>query len=424
MFTINDDLSIYLTRGDIAFFTVTAEENDKLHVFLPNDVVRFKVTERRNCENVVMQKDFLVKTETDRVEIVLDENDTKIGDVISKPTDYWYEVELNPFTNPQTIIGYDEDGAKILKLFPEGKDMVPVEPEEIPPVDMELSLTSERPIQNQAVARALIGYEERVALAEQRIDGYASDAEQAFEQAIDTYSTNKVEETENTINTEADNAVARVQESSSSAEADADRAEDAAERAEASARRAEAVTDLEIDTALNKNSYNPVANKPVAEAIENCLPKTGGKLNSGTNNPLELVNLTSDTVRLRFSGTSGNLGYIGVDGKGRFVVISSEDWVTKDILHTGNKPKMTYTGNGDGATRTIAVNAAENIGMLMVREMGSRNFAIVTNSGYIGKSGSTIVAGHDVEESYGNLVLKTTNDLFNTSGKTYYCFAL
>ena len=49
--------------------------------------------------------------------------DTKIGQVINKPIDYWYEIELNPEINPQTVIGYDNDGAKIFKLFPEGADI-------------------------------------------------------------------------------------------------------------------------------------------------------------------------------------------------------------------------------------------------------------------------------------------------------------
>jgi hypothetical protein len=37
--------------------------------------------------------------------------------------DYWYEVELNPDEDCQTIVGYDEDGAKVLRLFPEGADV-------------------------------------------------------------------------------------------------------------------------------------------------------------------------------------------------------------------------------------------------------------------------------------------------------------
>lgn len=122
MFLINEDMSIYLTRGDAIYFTVTADENGKYYKFKPGDILRIKVFERKNCENVVLEKKFPVEIETERVEMVLTKEDTKIGEVISKPVDYWYEIELNPFTNPQTIIGYDDDGAKVFRLFPEGTD--------------------------------------------------------------------------------------------------------------------------------------------------------------------------------------------------------------------------------------------------------------------------------------------------------------
>lgn len=159
MFVINDDLSIYVTRGDAVPFTVTSEEDGVSYVFQPGDVIRFTVYGKKDAENVVLQKDFPVVSETEEVEVYLTEQDTKIGEVISKPTDYWYEVELNPFTDPQTIIGYDEDGPKVFKLFPEGRDLVELEPdinpEDIPIVDTELDLTSLRPVQNQAIARAI-----------------------------------------------------------------------------------------------------------------------------------------------------------------------------------------------------------------------------------------------------------------------------
>lgn len=164
MFSVNDDLSIYITRGDTALFNVTATmDNGERYVFNPGDVVRFKVTEKKSCENVVIQKDFAITSESEAVEIFLTEDDTKIGDVISKPADYWYEIELNPFTNPQTLVGYDDEGAKILKLFPEGKDLTSsTKQEDVPVVDAELDLTSDRPVQNQAVSRALVNLEEDV----------------------------------------------------------------------------------------------------------------------------------------------------------------------------------------------------------------------------------------------------------------------
>lgn len=159
MFVINEDNSIYVTRGDVLFFTVEAKdrESGEVYTFKLGDVLRVKVYERKGCENVVLQKDFPVAADTESVEIFLTEDDTKIGEIINKPKDYWYEVELNPDTNPQTIIGYHEEGAAIFKLFPEGEDIAEYKPteEELSGIDKELDLTSSRPVQNCVIARAV-----------------------------------------------------------------------------------------------------------------------------------------------------------------------------------------------------------------------------------------------------------------------------
>lgn len=123
MFKVNEDLSIYATRGDIVFFAVSADDNGEPYTFQAGDLVRIKIFGKKNAGNVVLEKDFPVTRECESVEIFLSKEDTKIGEVISKPKEYWYEVELNPFTDPQTIIGYDEDGAKVFTLFPEGADI-------------------------------------------------------------------------------------------------------------------------------------------------------------------------------------------------------------------------------------------------------------------------------------------------------------
>jgi hypothetical protein len=67
----------------------------------------------------MLQKDVEVAEETQAVQFHLDSADTKFGDVIRKPTEFWYTVELNPDTYCQTIVGHDEDGARIFMLYPE-----------------------------------------------------------------------------------------------------------------------------------------------------------------------------------------------------------------------------------------------------------------------------------------------------------------
>lgn len=124
MYFVNqEDKSISVTRGDSLLFSVSASGDEGVYKFQPGDVVRFKVFGKKSCDDVVLEKDFPVTEESESVDIYLTKEDTKLGEIISKPVDYWYEVELNPLTEPQTIIGYDEDGPKVFKLFPEGGEI-------------------------------------------------------------------------------------------------------------------------------------------------------------------------------------------------------------------------------------------------------------------------------------------------------------
>lgn len=176
MFFAEEDLTLHITRGDAGEITVravdeTTDGSEAPYIFKAGEVLRLKVYEKKNCSKVVLEKDYPVVKDTETVTLALEEADTKIGETISKPVDYWYEIELNPFTEPQTIIGYDEDGAKILKLYPEGEDteVIPPTPEELGPVDKELSLTSQNAIQNQAVTRAIVQLKATVTKHEEEI---------------------------------------------------------------------------------------------------------------------------------------------------------------------------------------------------------------------------------------------------------------
>lgn len=130
MLKINKETKqIDLTRGDVAIFGVQAPDDDgTFYTFKVGDIVRFTVYKRRDCSRVELVKDTIVEEEGTTATINLSSEDTKIGNIISRDTDYWYEVVLNPDTHPQTIIGYEIDPEtnkpweKILKLLPEAND--------------------------------------------------------------------------------------------------------------------------------------------------------------------------------------------------------------------------------------------------------------------------------------------------------------
>jgi len=121
LFKILQDNTICLTRGDIASIEVSARLQDgSEYTFAKGDVVRLLVFGEHKYSDVVIRKEVTVSDETKVVTINLTKDDTKLGNPISHSVDYCYEVELNPDTAPQTIIGHDVSGKKIFRLYPEG----------------------------------------------------------------------------------------------------------------------------------------------------------------------------------------------------------------------------------------------------------------------------------------------------------------
>lgn len=122
MFKIdNTTKQINITRGDIGTLSISAEQEDgDKYTFQSGDIIRLGIFEAKNFDNVILQKDVEVTETTTEVDLSLTKENTTIGDIINKPKEYWYEIQLNPDTEPQTIIGYDEKGAKIFMLYPEG----------------------------------------------------------------------------------------------------------------------------------------------------------------------------------------------------------------------------------------------------------------------------------------------------------------
>lgn len=127
MAIIDVNKNIEAVRGNKLPLTIRAKVKDdgSLRLFEPNDIVRFKVMVKSKMDQVMLQKDVEVTELCESVSMLITSEEMKFGSLINKPTEYWYEVELNPDTpDTITILGYTnkKDGAKILTLLPEGGD--------------------------------------------------------------------------------------------------------------------------------------------------------------------------------------------------------------------------------------------------------------------------------------------------------------
>ena len=122
MFEILEDKTICLTRGDVASIEVAVSQPDgNPYEFMRGDIVRLSVYKKNGCGSVLLKKDVKVDEKTEVVAIDLEAKDTRFCDIINEPTEFWYDIKLNPETEPQTIVGYDREGEKIFLLYPEGR---------------------------------------------------------------------------------------------------------------------------------------------------------------------------------------------------------------------------------------------------------------------------------------------------------------
>ena len=115
--------TIKLNRGDSLSLnlSITLEDNSN-YTFKVGDTIVFSVYNKGKMnEDAVLLKEINVLEQSESLSISLTNEETKIGELINKPLEYWYEVELN---NQYTVIGYDDKGAKLLILYPEGSKIV------------------------------------------------------------------------------------------------------------------------------------------------------------------------------------------------------------------------------------------------------------------------------------------------------------
>lgn len=112
---------ISINRGDKdQSFDLIISSGDEDYTFKVGDVVKFGIYNKNELDKeAILLKTIQVSEPTDKLTILFTQEEMTIGELINKPVTYWYEIQLND----NTIIGYDEEGAKLFKLYPEGSDI-------------------------------------------------------------------------------------------------------------------------------------------------------------------------------------------------------------------------------------------------------------------------------------------------------------
>ncbi len=173
--------------------------------------------------------------------------------------------------------------------------------------------------------------------------------------------------------------------------------------------------------------------------LANYLPLSGGAFDKGKYISFQPKEVGGNEVGTYFKNADGSyFGGVGIkaqDGVCNYLFVSpyGDDtshaskclaiypdvikWKNQELLHTGNKPTGTYTGNGSATERTINVGGIGDV--LYVKN--ANNFAIVSTSGAIvaNDSGVTRLSKEEAFFANGVLTLKTTNNALNGNLATY-----
>lgn len=131
MVAIDND-TIHITRGDITtgelnrlafYLPVSDGENETNYKFKLTDKITFVVFNKKGyTKEEIFRLEYNVEdlgyTEpTEVVEIPLTEELTSKFPLLNKAATYWYDIAVN---DTMTVLGYDDEGAKKMIVYPEG----------------------------------------------------------------------------------------------------------------------------------------------------------------------------------------------------------------------------------------------------------------------------------------------------------------
>ena len=148
----------------------------------------------------------------------------------------------------------------------------------------------------------------------------------------------------------------------------------------------------------------------------------GGTVKGTTVVPIAVDTSSADNQTFfKFLNKGVLLGYLGFDGANNPVYLDNTGNTSnvKSLLHTGNKPTGTYTGNGSATSRTVNVGG---VGEALLISNSIKGIAIVTSDGAfgVGADGNPVhIPSAECKFVSGVLTTATTNALVNADSYGY-----
>lgn len=162
--------------------------------------------------------------------------------------------------------------------------------------------------------------------------------------------------------------------------------------------------------------------------LANYMPKSGGELTGRTGisapdvTPLVINNTTANAVYslITFYANSSHCGALGFNGANNPIFYGANGSI-KTLLHTGNKPSGSYTGNGDATERWIETGGIGNALVIFADTTVGHVGMIVTPRGAFGQQGGQNVCLNATPALYSGGALRITTDspCLNENGITY-----
>jgi len=146
---------------------------------------------------------------------------------------------------------------------------------------------------------------------------------------------------------------------------------------------------------------------------EDFLPNSGGKVSSVNFGEAITVHreYSGGSSVIPFSDLTGILGYLGMHDQG-YPAYWDKNKTSHELLHTGNKPTGTYTGNGSATERTISSGGIGHC--IMIWNNQTQTSTILT------PKGADEIPYTSARFQDGTIRLATTDASLNANGVTYY----